>query len=108
MTRKTRQGLPIVDRIRFLSYSKCVVGWCSKEDAINLTAASLSLLLFSCARSYGDLESKGAKIVWGDFSEGVGNLIPEGESFDYVFDNYAKDVGTCEDLTSCAKTWYVP
>lgn len=58
-------------------------------------------------RSYGDLESKGAKIVWGDFSEGVGKLIPEGESFDYVFDNYAKDVATCEDLVGCAKAWYV-
>lgn len=60
------------------------------------------------ARSYGNLESKGAKIVWGDFSEGVGKLVPEGESFDYVFDNYAKDVATCEDLAGCAKAWYVP
>lgn len=57
-------------------------------------------------RSYGNLESKGATIVWGDFSEGVGKLIPEGESFDYVFDNYAKDVDTCKDLADCAKAWY--
>lgn len=61
----------------------------------------------SDARSYGDLESKGAKIVWGDFSEGVGKLVPEGESFDYVFDNYAKDVDTCKDLADCAKAWCV-
>lgn len=58
-------------------------------------------------RSYGNLESKGATIVWGDFSEGVGKLIPEGESFDYVFDNYAKDVDTCKDLAACARAWYV-
>lgn len=58
-------------------------------------------------RSYGNLENKGATIVWGDFSEGVGKLIPEGESFDYVFDNYAKDVDTCKDLAACAKAWYV-
>lgn len=56
--------------------------------------------------SYGNLESKGATIVWGEFSEGVGKLIPEGESFDYVFDNYAKDVDTCKDLAACAKAWY--
>lgn len=55
--------------------------------------------------SYGNLESKGATIVWGDFSEGVGKLIPEGESFDYVFDNYAKDVDTCKDLAGRAKAW---
>ncbi|CAN0543546.1 unnamed protein product, partial [Ectocarpus sp. 12 AP-2014] len=57
--------------------------------------------------SYGDLESKGATIVWGDFSEGVGKLIPEGKSFDYVFDNYAKDVDTCKDLADCSKAWGV-
>ncbi|CAM9163795.1 unnamed protein product [Ectocarpus fasciculatus] len=57
--------------------------------------------------SYGDLESKGATIVWGDFSEGVGKLIPKGESFDYVFDNYAKDVDTCKDLADCSKAWGV-
>ncbi|CAM9379977.1 unnamed protein product [Pylaiella littoralis] len=57
--------------------------------------------------SYGNLENKGATIVWGDFSEGVGKLIPEGESFDYVFDNYAKDVETCKDLADCAKAWGV-
>lgn len=57
--------------------------------------------------SYGDLESKGATIVWGDFSEGVGKLVPEGESFDYVFDNYAKDVDTCKDLADCARAWGV-
>lgn len=56
-------------------------------------------------RSYGDLEGKGATVVWGDFSEGVGKLIPAGESFDYVFDNYAKDVATCEDLAQSAKSW---
>lgn len=55
--------------------------------------------------SYGDLESKGATIVWGDFSEGVGKLVPEGEAFDYVFDNYAKDVETCNDLSQKAKEW---
>ena len=59
------------------------------------------------ARSYGDLERKGAKIVWGHFSEGVGKLVPEGEIFDYVFDNYAKDVDTCKDLADCAKAWCV-
>lgn len=57
--------------------------------------------------SYPNLENKGVKIVWGDFSEGVGNLIPAGESFDFVFDNYAKDVDTCKDLAVCAKAWYV-
>lgn len=57
-------------------------------------------------RSYGNLENKGATIVWGDFSEGVGKLIPAGESFDYVFDNYAKDVDTCKDLAACAQAWY--
>lgn len=60
------------------------------------------------SRSYGELESKGANIVWGDFAEGVGKLIPEGESFDYVFDNYAKDVETCKDVAASAKTWCVP
>lgn len=57
--------------------------------------------------SYGHLEAKGARIVWGDFSEGVSKLIPEGESFDYVFDNYSKDVDTCKDLADYAKDWYV-
>ncbi|CAM9433081.1 unnamed protein product [Ascophyllum nodosum] len=57
--------------------------------------------------SYGKLESKGAKIVWGDFSEGVGKLIPEGETFDFVFDNYAKDVETCQDLAAKGKEWGV-
>lgn len=38
----------------------------------------------------------------------MGKLVPEGESFDYVFDNYAKDVATCEDLAAFAKAWYVP
>lgn len=56
-------------------------------------------------RSYGNLENKGATIVWGDFSEGVGKLIPEGESFDYVFDNYSKDVGTCKELADSAYIW---
>lgn len=46
--------------------------------------------------------------MWGDFSEGVGKLVPEGESFDYVFDNYAKDVDTCKDLADCARAWCVP
>lgn len=46
--------------------------------------------------------------MWGDFSEGVGKLVPEGESFDYIFDNYAKDVETCDDLAQKAKSWYVP
>lgn len=45
--------------------------------------------------------------MWGDFSEGVGKLVPEGESFDYVFDNYAKDVETCDDLAQKAKAWCV-
>ena len=67
----------------------------------------MPLLPFLCCCSYGDLESKGATIVWGDFSEGVGKLIPEGESFDYVFDNYAKDVDTCKDLADCSKAWCV-
>lgn len=58
--------------------------------------------------SYGNLESKGVKIIWGDFSEGVGKLIPEGFTFDYVFDNYAKDVETCQDVASNAQAWYVP
>lgn len=46
--------------------------------------------------------------MWGDFSEGVGKLVPEGETFDYVFDNYAKDVDTCKDLADCARAWCVP
>lgn len=46
--------------------------------------------------------------MWGDFSEGVSKLVPEGETFDYVFDNYAKDVGTCDDLAQKAKAWCVP
>lgn len=76
---------------------------------VMLTAdpASSSHTLFG-ACSYGELESKGATIVWGDFSEGVGKLVPEGESFDYVFDNYAKDVDTCKNLADCAKAWCVP
>ena len=45
--------------------------------------------------------------MWGDFSEGVGKLIPEGETFDFVFDNYAKDVETCQDLAAKGKEWYV-
>lgn len=63
-------------------------------------------MLFSwCTTSYGDLESKGARIVWGDFKEGVGKLLPDGEAFDYVFDNYAKDVETCQDVATSAKEW---
>ncbi|CAM9114792.1 unnamed protein product [Chrysoparadoxa australica] len=56
--------------------------------------------------SYGDLEAKGVKVEWGDLAAGVGSALPDGP-FDYVFDNFAKDVATCSDLAGKAKEWGV-
>ncbi|KAG5178315.1 hypothetical protein JKP88DRAFT_188667, partial [Tribonema minus] len=59
--------------------------------------------------SYGELESKGVKVVWGDFAGegGVGASLPSDEAFDYVFDNYAKDPATAKDVAVAAKSWSV-
>jgi hypothetical protein len=44
------------------------------------------------------------QVVWQDFAgAGVGAGIPSGASFDYVFDNYAKDADTARDVAEAAK-----
>jgi hypothetical protein len=57
-------------------------------------------------KSYGELESRGVEVVWADFAKGMSNVVPQ-KSFDYVFDNYAKDVDTCKDIAAAAKAWGV-